>query len=194
MVPSGGMRASGEGCSHARANMGSKEVRRVSKKAKRTCGVAKTGPGWRLSAEEAALAKKPRYNGYACGHGAQGEARMEAFDGTGRGSSGPLPVFRLTTRGFPQAFWRRPNHGTCGSSARHDGERIEDVRWIRRKAPIRHCVRPSAPVYCNGCFFYPTLRSHAPPAWFRSIGRIRLAARNGRTKAGKTRRKGGAHG
>ena len=27
---------------------------------------------WRQSAEEATLAHKPRYNGYACGHGAHG--------------------------------------------------------------------------------------------------------------------------
>ena len=28
-----------------------------------------------MSAEEATLAKKPRYNGYACGHGAHGDAK-----------------------------------------------------------------------------------------------------------------------
>lgn len=32
------------------------------------------GVVWRQSAEEAALAKKPRYNGFACGHGAHGDA------------------------------------------------------------------------------------------------------------------------
>ena len=30
---------------------------------------------WRQSAEEAALAGKPRYNGFACGHGAHGSAK-----------------------------------------------------------------------------------------------------------------------
>ncbi|WP_296012191.1 hypothetical protein [uncultured Adlercreutzia sp.] len=30
---------------------------------------------WRQSAEEATLAAKPRYNGYACGHGAHGAAK-----------------------------------------------------------------------------------------------------------------------
>ena len=52
-----------------------KEVRRVSKKTKRANCVPKTGAVWHLSAEEATLAKKPRYNGYACGHGAHGDAK-----------------------------------------------------------------------------------------------------------------------
>ncbi|WP_165048480.1 MULTISPECIES: hypothetical protein [unclassified Adlercreutzia] len=30
---------------------------------------------WRQSAEEATLARKPRYNGFACGHGAQGDVK-----------------------------------------------------------------------------------------------------------------------
>ena len=32
---------------------------------------------WRQSAEEATLAKKPRYNGFACGHGAHGSAKYD---------------------------------------------------------------------------------------------------------------------
>lgn len=32
---------------------------------------------WRLSAEEATLAGKPRYNGFACGHGAHGSAKYD---------------------------------------------------------------------------------------------------------------------
>lgn len=31
---------------------------------------------WRQSAEEAALANKPHYNGFACGHGAHGSAKF----------------------------------------------------------------------------------------------------------------------
>lgn len=30
---------------------------------------------WHQSAEEATLAKKPRYNGFACGHGAHGDIK-----------------------------------------------------------------------------------------------------------------------
>lgn len=35
----------------------------------------KTGPVWRMSAEEATLAGKPRYNGFACGSGAHGDCK-----------------------------------------------------------------------------------------------------------------------
>ena len=44
----------------------------MSRKTKR---VPKRGAVWHLSAEEATLAKKPRYNGFACGHGAHGDAK-----------------------------------------------------------------------------------------------------------------------
>lgn len=46
----------------------------MSKKRKR-----RSAPGgtvvWRQTAEEATLAGKPRYNGYACGHGPHGDTR-----------------------------------------------------------------------------------------------------------------------
>ena len=32
---------------------------------------------WHQSAEEATLAKKPHYNGFACGHGAHGSAKYD---------------------------------------------------------------------------------------------------------------------
>lgn len=56
----------------------------MSKKRKRSvpvsAKVARAGQAprdvvWRQSAEEATLAAKPRYNGYACGHGAHGDAK-----------------------------------------------------------------------------------------------------------------------
>ena len=43
--------------------------------AKRKKRAPKSGAVWRMSADEATLAKKPRYNGYACGHGAHGDAK-----------------------------------------------------------------------------------------------------------------------
>lgn len=46
----------------------------VSAKAARA-GHASRDVVWRQSAEEATLAAKPRYNGYACGHGAHGSAK-----------------------------------------------------------------------------------------------------------------------
>lgn len=47
----------------------------MSKKTKRSNCVPKTGAVWHLTAEEAALAKKPHYNGYACGHGVHGDTK-----------------------------------------------------------------------------------------------------------------------
>lgn len=50
-----------------------KEVRLMAAK-KRT---AADNVVWKQTAEEAALAKKPRYNGYACGHGAHGPTKYD---------------------------------------------------------------------------------------------------------------------
>ena len=36
---------------------------------------SKAGPVWHQSSDEATLAKKPLYNGFACGHGAHGNAK-----------------------------------------------------------------------------------------------------------------------
>ena len=35
----------------------------------------KSGAIWKMSAGEATLAKKPRYNGFACGHGVHGNVK-----------------------------------------------------------------------------------------------------------------------
>ena len=43
---------------------------------KRKKRVAKTGAVWRQSADEATLAQNPRYNGFACGHGAHGDRKF----------------------------------------------------------------------------------------------------------------------
>ena len=45
----------------------------MSKKRKQC--LPKTDSVWHLSVEEATLARKPYYNGYACGHGAHGDAK-----------------------------------------------------------------------------------------------------------------------
>ena len=42
---------------------------------KRKNPVSKNGPVWRQSAEEATLARMPKYNAYACGTGAHGDAK-----------------------------------------------------------------------------------------------------------------------
>lgn len=44
-------------------------------RARRAAARAADGVVWRQTAEEATLAAKPRYNGYACGHGAHGDAK-----------------------------------------------------------------------------------------------------------------------
>ena len=46
----------------------------ASRKAKKR-KVPKSGAVWKMSAEEATLAKKPHYNGYACGHGVHGDVK-----------------------------------------------------------------------------------------------------------------------
>ncbi len=66
---------------------------------------AYAGPVWRQSAEEATLAQNPRYNGFACGHGAHGDRKFNRAkanrawkaqlrqEGASRGS---FPFFRGT--------------------------------------------------------------------------------------------------
>lgn len=39
--------------------------------------VAKTGAVWKQTAEEATLAKMPRYNAFACGHGPHGSVKYD---------------------------------------------------------------------------------------------------------------------
>ncbi len=125
--------------------------------------VPKTGPVWHLSAEEAALAKKPRYNGYACGYGAHGDAKCH--------------------RAKAKRAWN--NEMRCEGTPRGSFLLAHRRNLLHADIIFRILQR---------LLFYPTLRNHAPPAWLRSFGRIRSAACNGRTKAGNTRRKGGAHG
>lgn len=48
-------------------------ARRAATRQARAAG--RDGVLWRQTAEEATLAGKPRYNGYACGHGAHGDAK-----------------------------------------------------------------------------------------------------------------------
>ena len=35
----------------------------------------KSGVVWKMTSEEATLAKKPHYNGFACGHGVHGDVK-----------------------------------------------------------------------------------------------------------------------
>ena len=73
---------------------------------------------WRQSAEEATLASKPRYNGFACGHGAHGSvkysrarAKQAATDATRRSLSGLLPFSGARARRGRRAFDRCRKNG-----------------------------------------------------------------------------------
>ena len=48
-----------------------------SKAQRKRIAVSKTGAIGHQSAEEATLAQKPYFNGYACGHGAHGNAKYD---------------------------------------------------------------------------------------------------------------------
>lgn len=48
----------------------------MSKKGRKKKCVSATGPVWHLSAEDATRAARPRFNGYACGHGVHGDVKF----------------------------------------------------------------------------------------------------------------------
>ena len=85
-----------------------KEVKGVA--GKRKCSVPKNGPVWRQSAEEATLARMPKYNAYACGTGAHGDAKynrarhkqawIRELDKEGPANRGAFP-FDLALMGQP---------------------------------------------------------------------------------------------
>lgn len=66
----------------------------------------KTGPAWRMSVEEATLAGKPLYNGFACGNGVHGDCKYNRAKAkrdwrneirNERASRGPLELYRQPT-------------------------------------------------------------------------------------------------
>ena len=73
---------------------------------KRARHVSGKGAVWHMSSEQATLAKMPKYNGYACGYGAHGNAKYHRAkskrawkaqmqkEGASRGSF-PFPVLAL---------------------------------------------------------------------------------------------------
>ena len=81
---------------------------------------------WRQSAEEATLASKPRYNGFACGHGAHGSAkysrarakqawkRQMRQEGASRGSF-PFPALALVAAAAPSTAAEKMAR-VCGGS------------------------------------------------------------------------------
>ena len=80
----------------------------MSKKRNRKKLPTATGVVWRQSAEEATLASKPLYNGFACGHGAHGSKKYQrskaeqAWKKQLRQEGAPRGSFR-----FLGVFWHR---------------------------------------------------------------------------------------
>lgn len=84
---------------------------------------------WRQSAEEATLASKPRYNGFACGHGAHGSAkysrarvkqawkRQMRQEGASRGSF-PFPALALVAAAAPSTAAEKMGRVCSGSGTR----------------------------------------------------------------------------
>ena len=83
--------------------------------AKRKRKAPKKGPVWHLSAEEATMLGKPRYNGYACGHGVHGDvgynrrAEKRAF-------KRELAQEKAPYRGLLGVLWQVEPE-TCGAGA-----------------------------------------------------------------------------
>lgn len=102
----------------------------MSKKRKKVHPVQPSKPKgnvvWRQSAEEATLAAKPRYNGFACGHGAHGSAkysrarvkqawkRQMRQEGASRGSF-PFPALALVAAAAPSTAAEKMGR-VCGGS------------------------------------------------------------------------------
>ena len=134
----------------------------MSKKRKR-----RSAPGgtvvWRQTAEEATLAGKPRYNGYACGHGPHGDTRYNrarakqawrrqigqegasrgSFPFSGRGTAGaPAAMPRLRPRPFP-ALFRAPAL-ELGEHRAHEGDGVVGGHVVglghHRRAELDHLL------------------------------------------------------
>lgn len=54
---------------------GQKQKQQKRKLSLKKCDLPKGDVVWKQSSEEAALTKKPHYNGYACGHGVHGDVK-----------------------------------------------------------------------------------------------------------------------
>ena len=55
---------------------------------KRARHVSSKGTVWHMSSDQATLAKMPKYNGYACGYGAHGNAKYHRYVLWGCGFNG----------------------------------------------------------------------------------------------------------
>lgn len=84
--------------------------------------VPKSGPIWHQSAEEATLAHMPKYNAYACGSGAHGDAKYnrarqkqawrKELNAEGPRTNGGLPFCGQTSLGPCSALDSRTRHAS----------------------------------------------------------------------------------
>lgn len=96
----------------------------MSKKRKRAHPVQPAKPKdavvWRQSAEEATLAAKPRYNGFACGHGAHGSAK---YSRAKTKQAWKRQMRQEGALGAPSLFWARSGLRLgCFGNGRETGE------------------------------------------------------------------------
>ena len=96
---------------------------------------------WRQTAEEAARAAKPRYNGHACGHGAHGDAKYNRAkakrawrnqigrEGASRGSFPFSASATVQSDPFPK---KAPGRGEWPGAARPSHGRFSSISNISR--------------------------------------------------------------
>lgn len=106
--------------------------------AKRKKRAPKSGAVWRMSAKEATLAKKPRYNGYACGHGAHGDAKYS------RTKSKRAWQKQLKQEGAPRGsfLFTFYLHSGCRKQRAHEPERGHTAFETAAVSKGRHPICP----------------------------------------------------
>ena len=106
--------------------------------AKRKKRAPKSGAVWRMSAKEATLAKKPRYNGYACGHGAHGDAKYS------RTKSKRAWQKQLKQEGAPKGsfLFTFYLHSGCRKQRTHEPERGHTASETAAVSKRRHPIYP----------------------------------------------------
>ena len=106
--------------------------------AKRKKRAPKSGAVWRMSAKEATLAKKPHYNGYACGHGAHGDAKYS------RTKSKRAWQKQLKQEGAPRGsfLFTFYLHSGCRKQRTHEPERGHTASETAAVSKGRHPICP----------------------------------------------------
>lgn len=106
--------------------------------AKRKKRAPKSGAVWHMSADEATLAKKPRYNGYACGHGTHGDAKYS------RTKSKRAWQKQLKQEGAPRGsfLFTFCLHSGCRKQRAHEPERGHTASETDAVSKGRHPICP----------------------------------------------------